>query len=280
MRELLVIVLLSLLLVPVVAFTSGALRIALGLAFVLFFPGYMLIAALFPRKGSLDGIERLALSFGLSIAVVPLIGLVLNYTSWGIRLEPIVCSLLIFILAMAGVALYRRQRLLPQERFEVNFKGNLSCLLPAWRGQGPWDRMLTVLLVMAVAGAAGTLVYAIQTPKVGERFTEFYILGAQGKEDFYPRELSLGESGQVLLGVVNREHERTSYKVEIWIDGEKAQELGPITLDHQEKWEQEAAFAPPRAGPGQKVEFRLYRGEGGDAYRTLHLWVNVEEKQK
>ncbi len=56
------------------------LRIPIGLLMVLFVPGYVLIAALFPRKGDLDGIERIALSFGLSIAVVPLIGLGLNYT--------------------------------------------------------------------------------------------------------------------------------------------------------------------------------------------------------
>jgi len=37
-------------------------------------------AALFPGKDDLDGIERIALSFGLSIAVVPLMGLALNYT--------------------------------------------------------------------------------------------------------------------------------------------------------------------------------------------------------
>jgi len=35
------------------------------------------------REGIDDGIERVALSFGLSIAIVPLIGLVLNFTPWG-----------------------------------------------------------------------------------------------------------------------------------------------------------------------------------------------------
>ena len=54
--------------------TGLPVRIPLGLLMVLFVPGYALIAALFPRKDDLDGIERLALSFGLSIAVVPLIG--------------------------------------------------------------------------------------------------------------------------------------------------------------------------------------------------------------
>ena len=48
-------------------------RIVLGLLLVLFLPGYSLIAALFPGRDDLDGIERIALSFGLSIAVVPLI---------------------------------------------------------------------------------------------------------------------------------------------------------------------------------------------------------------
>jgi len=61
-------------------------RVLLGLLLVLFLPGYSLIAALFPRRDDLDGIERIALSFGLSIAVVPLLGLALNYTQYGSRL--------------------------------------------------------------------------------------------------------------------------------------------------------------------------------------------------
>jgi uncharacterized membrane protein len=56
---------------------------------VLFFPGYVFITALFPEKKELDNLERLALSLGLSIAIVPLIGLLLNYTPWGIRLIPL-----------------------------------------------------------------------------------------------------------------------------------------------------------------------------------------------
>lgn len=57
-------------------------RVLLALPLVLFIPGYSLIAALFPTDEDLDLIERIALSFGLSIAVVPLIGLGLNYRLW------------------------------------------------------------------------------------------------------------------------------------------------------------------------------------------------------
>lgn len=91
-KILIAIVAISLLLFPTVVFTSGAFRIAFGLPFVLFFPGYTLVSALFPRRGDLSGIERVALSFGLSITIAPLIALILNYTPWGIRLYPILTS--------------------------------------------------------------------------------------------------------------------------------------------------------------------------------------------
>ncbi len=275
--ELLTIVALSLLLVPLVAFTSGALRIALGLAFVLFFPGYTLVAALFPKKGQIGGIERVALSFGMSIAVVPLIGLVLNYTPWGIRLYPILISVLLFIVTMAVVAWYRRQRLPAEERFQVQLRPLLSSLSGSWVVQGRWDRVLTILLLVAIVGAIGTLAYVVAKPKVGERFTEFYILGMEGKAENYPRQIVLGEEGRVIVGIVNREYENTEYRIEITIDGEKVGEAGPITLDHEEKWEQEVSFAPIRSGANQKVEFLLYKGLSSEPYLALHLWIDVEE---
>ncbi|RLI06946.1 hypothetical protein DRO24_04065 [Candidatus Bathyarchaeota archaeon] len=83
-------------------------RYILGSIFVLYLPGSMLIEALYPRGEELEPLERLALSIGLSLAVVPLIGLVLNYTPWGIRLTPVSISLAIFTGAMAIIALRRK----------------------------------------------------------------------------------------------------------------------------------------------------------------------------
>jgi hypothetical protein len=98
---------------PLVAF-----RWVLGSIFVLFIPGYVTVEALFPKGRELDGIERFALSVGLSLAVVPLVGLLLNYTPWGIRLDPIVISLTILTLGLAGVTVLRRFRI-SVERFEM-----------------------------------------------------------------------------------------------------------------------------------------------------------------
>ncbi len=83
-------------------------RYVLGGVFVLFLPGFMLISALYPRSGELDELERAALSIGLSLAIVPLIGLLLNYTPWGIRLEPIMISMAVLAEALAVVCVVRR----------------------------------------------------------------------------------------------------------------------------------------------------------------------------
>ncbi len=93
-------------------------RWVLGSVFVLFIPGYVAVEALFPKGRELDGIERLALSVGLSLALVPLVGLLLNYTPWGIRLDPIMISLTILTAGLTLVALARRFRL-SVERFEL-----------------------------------------------------------------------------------------------------------------------------------------------------------------
>ncbi|MEA1998344.1 MAG: DUF1616 domain-containing protein [Euryarchaeota archaeon] len=98
-------------------------RIVLGLLLVLFMPGYSLIAALFPRMCDINGIERIALSFGLSIAVVPLIGMALNYTPFGIRLLPILIGLSIFTISLALIAYVRRSWLPERDRFVVEVGG-------------------------------------------------------------------------------------------------------------------------------------------------------------
>jgi len=87
--------------------TSGValyLRYAFGSVLVLFLPGYALIEPLYPKR-ELDELTRFALSIGLSLALVPLAGLFLNYTPFGIRLVPVAISLagLTIILQLAAL---------------------------------------------------------------------------------------------------------------------------------------------------------------------------------
>jgi len=83
-------------------------RYVLGGIFILFLPGFMLISVLYPRGREIDELERLALSIGLSLAIVPLVGLILNYTPWGITLVPIMVSLAVFSEALAFGTLVRK----------------------------------------------------------------------------------------------------------------------------------------------------------------------------
>jgi len=50
----------------------------IGLPLVLFIPGYVMSYAFFPKKKDLDLMERVALSFGLSFALIPLVVFFLN----------------------------------------------------------------------------------------------------------------------------------------------------------------------------------------------------------
>jgi len=274
-NELAAIDILSILLIVIITLLpSNPLRIVLGLPFILFFPGYTLIAALFPKKADLGSIERVALSFGLSIAVAPLIGLILNYTPWGIKLYPILVSITLFILATSVAAWYRRHKLPKEERLSISFNVNLS----QWTAMRGWDKVLSIVLVASILGAIGTLAYVIITPEAGEKSTEFYILGLNGTADNYPEELTVGEEGKVILGIVNHEHEDgLTYRVEILIDGEDKSTIRPPALGHGEKWEDEVGFVPREAGGNQTVEFILYKQGEEEPYESVHLRLDVKD---
>jgi uncharacterized membrane protein len=263
----------TILLVLIIAFFPGSvLRIVLGLPLVLFFPGYVLMSALFPRRSALDRIEKVALSFGMSIAVVPLIGLVLNYTPWGIRLYPILISLAVFIVALSAIGWYRQLHLPEAEKpsLKVEFK---KITLAA---QSRSDKVLTAVLVVAIIGAIGTLAYVVAMPRSGEKFTEFYILGQNGKAEDYPTQLSLGESGNVIVGIINHEQATTNYAVGVTIDGVSTGTIGPIVLVNEEKSERTVSFKPQKTGDKQEVEFLLYQNGQEQNSESLHLWVDVK----
>jgi uncharacterized membrane protein len=215
--DLIAIVALSALLVVIIYLVPvDALRIALGLPFILFFPGYALLAFLFPERKSLDLIERVALSFGLSIAITPLIGFGLNFTPFGIRLEPILASLGAFDAAFCALAWWRRgtvaEPYLPFSLDQVRALARSSL-----SGGTKLDRALTVILVIAIAASLITLVYVVAVPRQGESFTEFYILGPGGMAADYPHNLTVGQNASIIVGVANHEHREVSYTAQLWL---------------------------------------------------------------
>lgn len=269
-----VLTLLSSLFILVPFLNETIVRTLLGLSLVLFLPGYALIASLFPKRDDLDTIERLALSFGLSIAITPLIGLVLNYTPFGIRLDPILICLTCFTLILSATAYLRRNRLPEEERFSVDFGAFFTNVKNSFQGESRNEKVLSVILALSIIIAIITTAYIILTPKESENFTEFYILGPGGKASDYPTNLTPGQEGNVIIGIINHENKKTSYRLFVTSNGTVMKEQ-TVTLANGEKIEIPFSFTASELGE-MKIEFLLFKLPDNDnIYRSLHLWLNI-----
>jgi len=277
-------VLLTDILVLLPVFSGSFLRTYLGIFMVLLLPGYALTGALFPAKNDLEGIERAAVSFGLSIAVVPTMGLALNYTVWGIREIPILTAISAFTLLMCAITYYRRNLLPEKEAFEIPFKAaflNIKTEILK-KPESATDRVLAVFLVLSILASVGSLAYIIGNPKEGEHFTEFYILGHNKTADNYQTVFVQGEKGTVFVGIINHEHRFVDYTMDVKL-GNRSLPLPEnqkhISLANNMSWEEPVTFTPLIEGNDTKLEFLLFNETGKTIpYRNLHLWINVTKE--
>ena len=265
---------------PALDIPLGILRLLLGLAYILYAPGYCLTAALFPADEDLDGIERTGLSLGLGVAWVSILALILDRLPWGLQLWPIFLGELISMILFMVIALWRRAR----QPAGLAYAPEME-----WR-PGPWwaslpqlDKRVYLLCAAALLVAGLAVAYVFLVPSDDEFMTEFYILGKEGLAEDYPRQAEVGQALSVTLGLNNLERETKTYNVEVWaVDPwedrrELIQTAGPFTLDREESVEQPLAWAMPWAGDDQIIEFYLYTTdqEGQDPYRALRLWLDV-----
>jgi len=282
---------------------ASPVRVVLALPMILFVPGYSLIAALFPSNKEIDLIERIALSFGLSIAVVPLIGLALNYTPWGIRLDPVVGSLVVFTIAVILVAQVRRREIPKEERFTLPLHEMVQEIRTEFRDDGkrPVDRVLNIILLIAIVVAIVSTIYVIAVPKEGEKFTEFYILGSEGMAADYPTTLWVDQPDSVIIGIGNHEYRNVTYFVEIiLVDTEfdtrtntsvirDTKEISNFSIDlpHNSTYQEPHRIVADEKGYNQ-LKFLLFtdsRPPSGiqgqerinQSYRDLHLWIDIRD---
>lgn len=271
----LILVLLSLVFVVVPVLDDTFIRTILGLPMVLFIPGYVLVAALFPKNDDIGAVERIALSVGLSIAVVSLLGLLLNFT-FGIKLVPILFTLCIYSIVLMLIAAYRREKLPEEERFSISLHRSYEIIdseINANRSRA--DKILTGILIFFIALAIGLSFFVIATPKTGERLTEFYILGPNGKVENYSTNLKYNLPSEILVGVVNHEYTSVNYTVRVALDKDVLSDT-LFRLNNNETWEKNITFVPNKEGNNMKLEFWLFNEDNFTVpYRDLHLWVNV-----
>lgn len=298
---------------PVVRETP--IRVVLGLPFVLFLPGYAFIAALFPEAGepprpdghpegriwdrSIDLVERAALSFAMSITLVPLIGLALDLISQPLTFGPVFISLSSFTVLCSVIAAVRRRRLPPAERFVVPYQRWWDEARTTLEASDRRRAVLHVGLALSIMLALSTMTYAVAVPQQGERFTDFHILTEDEDGELvaagYPTTFEYDEPQSIYVGIENHEQETIEYTVVIQLqrveraDGESTvterQELDRFrtTVENGETWQKNRPVSPALIGEELRLTFLLYKDEPPvnptreNAYRTLHLWIDVEE---
>lgn len=247
------------------------LRVPLGLVLVLFGPGYVLQAALFARRDDLQSSSRLAVSFGLSATVLPLLALLLDRLPGGIRPWPMLFALVGWIVLWSSVAAVRRHVLLPAA----------AAAVPPRLSPASWRRNISPLLLLGLASlalVAGGIGWTIARSQATAPPTAFYTLGADDRAEQYPRQVAPGEPMQVQLGVTNREGRAMRYSIEVRSGDRQLAEIAAFSVADGASWQQPVEYALPQAGDDQSVELVLYRADETTPYRQLRLWVNVRSQ--
>ena len=271
-----VIILASLLLIFALALPDGnILRIVFGLPFLLFLPGYSLVSALWIKQSELEPLERVGFSLGLSLAIVPLLGLGLNYTPGGITLASVVLGLYCLILLLNVVAWFRRRTLSPEERFAIK----TEFIMAKVDTMTSTDMVVIVIVIIAIAIGVGLLSFIAMNPP-SEQYSEIFILDSNGTTENYPTDLDVNESASIIINVVCHEEEDTDYRVVVTLgsrnnDNITLEELF-FSLKNKEKWEYVLNFSVNGSGL-YKLNIELFRENEDEAYANNHLWVDVRD---
>lgn len=223
---------------------TGWLRTAAIVPFVTLFPGYVLLATLFPSGGThrtypfdrnesglenpmptksgVDGAERFAFSVLLSVVVVAVVALIANFTPWGVTVVPILFGVAGWTLLWTLGALVSRVRLDPAERYVPRPLGLVSALRFSGGPSASWGNesrstMFDVALGLSILVFATSLGYAAVNPPQEAKasgFTEFYVETENVSGDVestYPSQFAPGETRTVPVGIANHEQRSVDY---------------------------------------------------------------------
>lgn len=290
----------------------SGLRILLVLPLLLVLPGYALVAMLYPAHDppgaerqqadvspGIGTIERIALSVGLSLGIVPSAAFVLNFTFYGIRLRPVMTAVAGVTVGLALLAYLVRLRV-PVEIRPPSPVAGLAWLAAApgryltvdrnYLASRPFvpksgsQQFLNLVLVGSLVVLAASVGYAAMAdPTDDEQFTEFYLVAQNDSGSFttddLPSEFDSGESRSLYVTIANREGRQVRYTTVVTFQGEEVDRfrttVGPGVTKRVER-----PISLDGSGDGQ-LTFLLYRGDPpddpapGNAYRQTRLQVTV-----
>lgn len=296
------------------------LRRFLGLVFVSFLPGYAIVSVLFPRSeerperaeassqdtGSspglgvrLSGPERLVLSFGTSLAIVPIVGLTLWLLTRQVDRIPFFVGVgAVTILATIGAAI-RRVRLPPTDRYTPPVDRLGAAVRSGTYGADTKiDIALNVVIAVSLLAAVVSVPYAIWVPDEQSSFTQVALLTEAENGSLvageYPSEFVRGEPQPVVLNVTNREQHRMNYTmvVELQRVGSEGKVLEdetlrrePVPVPSNTTRSIQLAIRPTMVGDDLRLAVLLYTDSVPpnpslqNSYRSVHVWISVTDDQ-
>lgn len=247
----------------------GLARTGLGAFLALIAPGYALQAAIFPRREDLSTTLRWAISFGLSLAVLPMLALLLTMVGLPIQQQYLIAALAAWILCWAGVALVRRRNL---ARNDSSATGSLKSLAQWWAVQDRAGRVLAGMLLAAFC-ASLALSVALIGEGAGGHATEFSIIDSNG---LAVPDISRGLAGQPLairFLVANREGAARTYQILARdAHGVTLAVTDPVSVEPNGDAIITITLTAPAEGT-QQVLFSLMRFGSAEPYRILSMWL-------
>jgi uncharacterized membrane protein len=230
-----------------VASAIPVIRLIGAMPLVLFLPGYTITTAAFTRR-SLGIPERLLFSLGISLCVVVLTGLALQWTSWGLQAGTW-AIVLAGIVVCATAITWRRRRNQSTEASPLKIHLHL-------RFQ---DGLLLGLAILVCVAAIG-LARMPTPPKGVSGYTLLWMIPAAD-----------GNANDYRLGVNSMEFSTTAFRLEVMVDNQVIREWPDLKFAPGESWETSIVLQDNRAGAGS-VEAMLYRLDNPDViYRQVKL---------
>jgi uncharacterized membrane protein len=227
-------------------------QVVLALLLVFILPGYALTLALLP-KGKLGMVERLLLAVGASLATAILGGLVLNQTPWGLQTSSWIVLLSATSL-MAGMVAWVRKEQPPLAAATRPIRFTLQ--------QGS-----LLILAVLVVGVALNLNYRPAPQQGFQGYTLLWMLPAKASSQDVVR-----------LGVNSKEFTKTTYSLQVKVDGQVAYEWPSIELQPNGQWEDRIKLSSEQLA-SSTVEAALYRLDTPESvYRHVLLQHDKGEK--